>query len=108
MTKVQESKKTESRQEVVFPVMLDIDKNCVFRKRDPLILGCDVISGQLRVGTPLCVPEKDNLEIGRVASIEVNNKPKEKARRGEKVCIKIEQTTAQNHISIGRHFEVSN
>jgi len=105
MTKVQESKKTESRQEVVFPVMLDIDKNCVFRKRDPLILGCDVISGQLRIGTPLCVPEKDNLEIGRVSGMEKDKKPVTIARRGDKVCVKIEQNTSQNQIQIGRHFE---
>merc|ERR1712050_519768 len=70
MEKIHESKKQESKQEVVFPVILKIDKQCVFRKKDPMILGCDVVSGQLRVGTPLCVPERENIEIGRVSSIE--------------------------------------
>eukprot|EP00928_Gymnodinium_smaydae_P098743 TRINITY_DN9247_c0_g1_i5.p1 TRINITY_DN9247_c0_g1~~TRINITY_DN9247_c0_g1_i5.p1 ORF type:complete len:1365 (+),score=495.31 TRINITY_DN9247_c0_g1_i5:118-4095(+) len=108
MEKVQESKKTETRQEVVFPVVLQIDKNCVFRKKDPLIVGCDIIGGQLRVGTPLCVPEQKNLEIGRVAGIERDHKQVQIARRGDRVCVKIEQTTMQSHITIGRHFEISN
>merc|ERR1711957_286106 len=108
MEKVAESKKTESKADVVFPVMLQIDKNAIFRKKDPLILGCDVISGQLRVGTPLCVPEKENLEIGRVSSIEKDKKPVTVARRGDKVCVKIEQNTSQSHIAIGRHFEAAN
>jgi translation initiation factor 5B len=107
MEKVSESKKTETRKEVVFPVMLKIDKNCIFHKADPIVIGCDVLGGQLRVGTPLCVPEKENLEIGRVASIERDHKPIEKARRGDKVCVKIEQNTAQKHITLGRHWEPS-
>jgi len=108
MDKVNESKKTQSRAEVVFPCMLQIDKGCVFRKKDPLIVGCDILGGQLRVGTLLCVPEKDAIEIGRVGSIEKDHKPVQVARRGERVCVKIEQNTAQSHITIGRHFEVSN
>jgi len=107
MAKVLESQKTESRAEAVFPVVLKIDSNCIFRKKDPMIFGCDVLSGQLRVGTPLCLPDKDCLEIGRVGSIEINRKPVEKAKQGDKVCIKIEATTAQGHIAYGRHFDHS-
>merc|ERR1719379_1289806 len=108
MDKVQESKKTESRKEVVFPVMLQIDKQLVFRKKDPIIVGVDILGGQLRIGTPLCVPEKENLEIGRVAGIEKDKKPVEKARRGDRVCVKIEQNTSQTHITLGRHYEIDN
>lgn len=30
-----------------------------FAKRDPIVLGVDIIDGQLRVGTPLCVVKID-------------------------------------------------
>jgi len=108
MEKIRESKKTETRQEAVFPVVLEIDKQYVFRKKDPFILGCTVLGGQLRPGTPICVPEKDFLEIGRVASFEKDKKPVKIARQGEQVCVKIEPTTAQNHITYGRHFDHAN
>ena len=124
------------RKVAVFPAILQIDKNHIFRKQDPIIVGCQagptmaskntwhwfrwglfhllglsifpkghlwlcfgqVLAGQLRAGTPLCVPDKDNLIIGHVAGIEINKKAVPKARRGDTVCVKIEQTTAQNHI----------
>jgi len=101
------SKKAAAKHDVVFPVILEIDKQCIIRKKDPMILGCDIIGGQLRVGTPLCVPEKGNIEIGRVVSIEMNRKPVEIARHPQQVCVKIEQTTMQSHITLGRHFEVN-
>ncbi len=49
----------------------------VFAKRDPIILGCDITEGSLRVGTPLAViktdPEtkkKSIINIGKVTSLE--------------------------------------
>ncbi|CAJ1348084.1 unnamed protein product [Effrenium voratum] len=105
MEKYRESQKTETRKVAVFPAILQIDKNHIFRKQDPIIVGCQVLAGQLRAGTPLCVPDKDNLIIGHVAGIEINKKAVPKARRGDTVCVKIEQTTAQNHIMYGRHFD---
>lgn len=38
--------------------------------RDPIIVGMEVVEGTLRVGTPLCIPAKGGMEIGRVSSIE--------------------------------------
>lgn len=45
----------------------------MFNKKNPLILGVDVISGILRVGTPLCIPTKDGLLLGNVETIEANH-----------------------------------
>jgi len=108
MEQVQESKKTESRAEAIFPAILKIDKQYIFHKRDPIVVGCNVVDGQLRVGTPLCIPEKDNLEIGRVAGIEKEKKAVQIAKEGDSVCVKIEQNTAQSHVTYGRHFDHSN
>merc|ERR1711871_32936 len=109
MDEFKEAKKVELKDENVFPVNVEIDKQCIFRKNDPMIFGVSVLDGQLRVGTPLCVAEKETvLEIGRVVGIEIDRKPVEKARKGEAVGIKIAQNTVQQHISYGRHFDHSN
>mmetsp|Transcript_68347 Transcript_68347/g.108467 ORF Transcript_68347/g.108467 Transcript_68347/m.108467 type:complete len:1189 (+) Transcript_68347:69-3635(+) len=105
---IQESKKTESRAEAVFPAILEIDKNYIFHKKDPIVVGCKILGGQLRIGTPICVPEKDFLEIGRVGGIEKDKKECKIGRKGESVCVKIEQNTSQNQIAIGRHFDHTN
>merc|ERR1712059_163556 len=47
--KCRERKKQESEPYAVFPVVLQIHTQCIFRGRDPVILGCDVLQGQLRV-----------------------------------------------------------
>eukprot|EP00403_Amphidinium_massartii_P026206 CAMPEP_0178403660 /NCGR_PEP_ID=MMETSP0689_2-20121128/17485_1 /TAXON_ID=160604 /ORGANISM="Amphidinium massartii, Strain CS-259" /LENGTH=928 /DNA_ID=CAMNT_0020024625 /DNA_START=31 /DNA_END=2814 /DNA_ORIENTATION=- len=105
MDEVKEQTKKDTRSEAVFPVILKIDKGLVFRKQDPFIFGVDVIGGQLRPGTPICVPEKDYLEIGRVKSIEKDKgKPLQIAKRGDKVCVAIEPNTSQTSLLYGRHF----
>lgn len=108
MDVIKEKKKTEAKDDAVFPVMLEIDGKCIFRRQNPLILGCAVKEGQLRVGTPICIPEKDFMEIGRVASIERDKKPVQMAKKGQQVCVKIEQATSQQHIAYGRHFDHTN
>merc|ERR1712060_831535 len=90
MDKCKASKKVEVKLEAVFPCMLQIDK--VFRQKEPMLFGCTVIDGQLRPGTPICVPERDCLEIGRVGGIEKEKgKQLPVARRGDQVCVKIDQ-----------------
>merc|ERR1719221_1334473 len=69
MKKVQESKKQETKADAIFPVMMEVAKEHVFRKTNPIIVGVKVVGGQLREGTPICVPDAKNLEIGRVASM---------------------------------------
>lgn len=49
----------------------------------------------------------ENLEIGRISSIEINNKPIESARRGQEVCIKIEHVGGDAPKLLGRHFEAT-
>lgn len=96
------------KDEAVFPVIMKIDKTCVFRRNDPIIVGCDIVGGQLRVGTPICIPDMKNLEIGRVSGIEKDKRSVDVARKGSRVCVKIEQNTSQTHVSFGRHFDHTN
>ncbi|KAL7118769.1 hypothetical protein ACP275_02G022400 [Erythranthe tilingii] len=86
---LKEERKREAAEEAVFPCVLKIVPNCIFNKKDPIVLGVDVVEGTLKIGTPICVPQKEFIEIGRIASIENNHKPVDYAKKGQSVAIKI-------------------
>ena len=41
------------------------------------------------MGTPLCIPTKEYIDIGKIASIEINHKQVDTATKGQKVAIKV-------------------
>lgn len=49
MENIKEEKKKESADEAVFPCVLKILPNCVFNKKDPIVLGVDILEGILKV-----------------------------------------------------------
>jgi translation initiation factor 5B len=90
-------------EKAVFPAILEIVKDAVFRVSKPIVLGVTVTAGVIRIGTPLCVPDKENLKIGRITSIQVNNKDIQEARtKHGNVAIKIE---GYDNIEVGKSFE---
>ncbi|KAJ1926620.1 eukaryotic translation initiation factor 5B, partial [Linderina pennispora] len=87
---IMEQKRKDQAPQAIFPCTLKMIKGAAFNKRDPLIIGCDVVEGQLRQGTPVCVakwdPETKTREIinlGKVSSMEINHKQVEVVRKGE-------------------------
>ena len=66
-----EDRKKEMAGEAVFPCIVKIIKNSVFHKSNPILVGLNVKHGILKIGTPLCVPDKDFVKIGRVTGIEI-------------------------------------
>ncbi|XP_059631614.1 eukaryotic translation initiation factor 5B [Cornus florida] len=104
---LKEEKKKEAAEEAVFPCVLKIMPNCVFNKKDPIVLGVDVLEGIAKVGTPICIPQRDFIDIGRIGSIENNHKPVDYAKKGQKVAIKIVGSNAEEQQKMfGRHFEI--
>lgn len=101
---VKKKQREQYRSIAVFPCKLKILPNCIFNKRDPIVIGVEVVAGKLRTDTPLWVVGKDII-IGRVTSIQVNHVEKEIAKAGDEVCIKIENLTSDAPKMIGRHFE---
>ncbi|CAD7974055.1 unnamed protein product [Amoebophrya sp. A25] len=104
---VKEMKKKEVSDEAVFPCVLKIVPQYVFNKKNPIVVGVDVVEGLVKVGTPLCVPDQGNLEIGRIVGVERDNKSVDSAKKGESVCVKIQPNQLQSHIVLGRHFSVT-
>ena len=71
MEVLREQKKEESKMLAVFPCVLR--PVAVFNKKDPIVIGVDVIEGNLRMGTPLAAVKmnpvtnvKDIISLGRV------------------------------------------
>ena len=50
-------------------------KGACFNAKSPIVIGVVVKEGVLRIGTPLVIPDRENLRLGIVASIESNKKP---------------------------------
>ncbi|CAN0278947.1 unnamed protein product, partial [Hapterophycus canaliculatus] len=70
MDRLMEQRRQDAKNLAVFPCIVKIMKEHVFNMKDPIIVGMEVLEGNLRVGTPLCIPALGGMEIGRVTSIE--------------------------------------
>mmetsp|Transcript_16381 Transcript_16381/g.39083 ORF Transcript_16381/g.39083 Transcript_16381/m.39083 type:complete len:998 (+) Transcript_16381:1-2994(+) len=116
---VKAKKKEEARKKALWPCVFKIvDDRCVFNKKDPYILGVDVLEGTLRLGTPVIIPDVkwtgdaktqnpagEVLEFGQVMSIEKDKKPIEQATRlSGSVAIRIEQKRNMKEYTFGRHW----
>merc|ERR1712113_722673 len=102
------AQKQQTKDDVVFPVALEIDRQNIIRTCNPMIFGCKVEGGQLRVGTPICVPENDFLELGRVEEIRVNGRSVKKAKQGQNVSVQIGAISSHEHVEYGKHFKHDN
>ncbi|CEF64613.1 Eukaryotic translation initiation factor 5B [Strongyloides ratti] len=101
---LREKKRKENEHLAIFPCKLRILPQNIFNARNPIICGVYVEAGQLKKGTPICVPSKDNIILGTVSSIEKNHEDINIAKQGDEVCIKIENTTGDAPKLYGRHF----
>lgn len=101
---LQENRKKHADQ-AVFPVKLRILPDMVFNKRAPIVVGVHIEAGLLREGTPICVPSKHNIVLGRITSIENNHKAVSEARTGQEVCIRIDPIEGEAPKAFRRHFD---
>ncbi|XP_011039888.1 PREDICTED: eukaryotic translation initiation factor 5B-like [Populus euphratica] len=103
---LKEERKREAAGEAIFPCVLEMIPEFIFNKKAPIVLGVDVLEGILKVGTPVCVLQKDFTDIGRIASIRFNEKAVDHAKKGQKVTIKIVGTNPEEQQKMhGRHFD---
>ncbi|KAL4768870.1 hypothetical protein BDW60DRAFT_113092 [Aspergillus nidulans var. acristatus] len=110
MAELTERKKEEAKLLAVFPCVLKTV--AVFNKKDPIVIGVDVVEGSLRLHTPIAAIKtnattgaKEVVELGRVAGIERDHKPVNVVKRGQpSVAVKIE---GANQPMYGRQLEES-
>ena len=89
---------------VQFPVVLKIMPQHVFNKKDPIVIGVEVLEGNLKLGTTLCVPQLDNLVVGNVVNIQNNHRDVEIAKKGMTVAVKISNDSNPT-LMYGRQFD---
>lgn len=71
-----------------------------------MLLGMNVLGGVLKIGTPICCPDKDNLKIGTVTGIQRNKKDVTEARPADGgVSVKIHNVS---HVQAGKQFNEEN
>lgn len=108
MQQLQQQKKEESKMLAVFPCVLR--PVAVFNKKDPIVVGVDVIEGNLRLNTPLAAVKanpvtgvKEIISLGRCVSIQRDHKDIPICKKGQpSVAIKIE---GANQPMYGRQLE---
>ncbi|KAI0828437.1 hypothetical protein F5Y06DRAFT_223564 [Hypoxylon sp. FL0890] len=104
-----EKKKEESKMLAVFPCVLHTV--AVFNKTNPIVVGVDVVDGNLRVNTPIAAVKqnpntgaKEIVQLGRVTSIERDHKQIPICKKGQpSVAVKIEMGGHQP--TYGRQLE---
>ncbi|CAP33854.1 Protein CBR-IFFB-1 [Caenorhabditis briggsae] len=106
--KYREELKDKARKEnehlAIFPCKLRVLPNHVYNTRAPIIFGVSIEAGQVKRGTPICVPSKEGILLGTISSVQRNNEEVPLGKQGEEVCIKIENTTGEAPRLYGRHF----
>lgn len=75
-----DERKAKYSDKAVFPAIVEIIKGSVFNNKKPILVGMRVKHGILKVGTPLCVPDKAFIKIGKVTGIQSNKKAINEAR----------------------------
>ncbi|UJR23336.1 hypothetical protein I4U23_026350 [Adineta vaga] len=98
-------KQEKHRHLVVYPCKLRILWNHVYNTSNPIICGVRVEDGFVKIGTPICVPSKDNIDLGRIVGIKKNDTSVEIAEKGSEVSIKIEAINREELKMYGRHFD---
>lgn len=98
---IQEARKREEGRKAIFPCQIKFVQ--VFHKKDPIIAGIEIVRGVVRPGTILCVPERDNLKIGVIETLEFNHKPLKEARKATgTVAVRIKGIDG---VHLDRHFQ---
>jgi translation initiation factor 5B len=57
MSNIKAEKRAEAAEDAVFPCILKILPQFVFMKKDPIILGCEIVAGIAKVGALLAALE---------------------------------------------------
>ena len=102
--KQKQLRKDANSKVAVFPAVFKVLK--AFRTTDPIILGVEMIRGQLRPNAP-CFTMKNNEPqlVGTIIGIEHENSQVTKASVGQTVAVKIQPVDPQ--LCIGRHVQTT-
>ncbi|KAJ8607995.1 hypothetical protein CTAYLR_008239 [Chrysophaeum taylorii] len=99
-------KRAQAQEVAVFPCLVKILPKHIFNAKDPIVVGVEVVDGILKVGTPLCIPHNNFLDVGVVQSIQSNHKEVERVKKGSECAIKIANPNNPT-LTYGRQFDAT-
>jgi translation initiation factor 5B len=88
----------QKRREIVYPGKIKILPDCVFRVSKPAVVGVRILAGRVRPGQSLL--REDGRIVGKIKSIQSENKSLKESIMGSEVAISIPNVT------VGRQFKV--
>ncbi|EDK42389.1 hypothetical protein LELG_00567 [Lodderomyces elongisporus NRRL YB-4239] len=110
--KLLEQRRKEFMEYAVLPCVLKTIQ--IINKRNPMIIGVDVVEGAVRIGTPICAVRQDPVTkqpnimvLGKVTSLEVNHKPADSVKKGQTaagVAMRLENPSSAQP-TWGRHVD---
>lgn len=110
--KLMEQRRKDFMEYAIFPCVLKTIQ--IINKRNPMIIGVDVVEGAVRLGTPICAVRMDPVTktpnvmvLGKVVSLEVNHKSLDKVSKGQTaagVAMRLENPSAVQP-TWGRHVD---
>jgi len=106
-----EQRKLENADEVVFPVEMEILPKYIIHAKKPVVLGCRILRGMLRIGTPVISMQHDSngrpapFLVGKVDSIQKEQKDIEKGDVGDEVAVRFNSGASDVVVTYGRHFD---
>lgn len=113
-SKLLEQRRKDFMEYAVLPCVLKTIQ--IINKRNPMIIGVDVVEGAVRIGTPICAVRKDPvtntpnvLVLGKVVSLEVNHKASDIVKKGQTaagVAMRLENPSSAQPVW-GRHVDES-
>eukprot|EP01036_Dinobryon_divergens_P021994 gene21994-30226_t len=103
MNGIREARKNEAQALVVFPTVLKILPQYIFNKKDPIVIGVEVLEGTLRLNTMMSIPSI-GLDVGRITRIENNHKEATSAKKGTQVSVRIVNESNPT-LTYGRQFD---
>ena len=98
---VEEKKKAieaEELEELVRPCKLEVLHNCIFRQSNPAIIGVHILTGVLKIGTPVM---KTGKALTSVKSIQLEKENISRAEQGKQVAISLPGVICGRHINEG-------
>lgn len=110
--KLLEEKRKANEGSAIYPCVLKTIQ--IINKRNPMIIGVDVVEGMVKHGTPICAVKPDPVTgrktpmlLGTVASLEVNHESKSSVRKGQTnagVAMRLDPPSGQQP-TWGRHVD---
>ena len=110
--KLLEQRRKDFLEYATFPCVMKTIQ--IINKRNPMIIGIDVVEGSLRIGTPVCAvkldpdtKQKTTMVLGKVVSMEVNHKSVDIVKKGTTnagVAVRLENPSNAQPVW-GRHVD---